>query len=75
MLTSFAKIATLLPGAIMMLGGLYGTVAFVPRVFRNPEDSLSQIVLATSAVAILWGVFQLWTSYQAFHRVHDDGDD
>ncbi|MDD5298376.1 MAG: hypothetical protein PHU46_15845 [Rhodocyclaceae bacterium] len=75
MLPSLLKFASLLPGAIMILGGLYGTVNFLPRVYRTPDDSLAQTVLATSAAAVLWGFFQLWTSYQAFHRVHDDEEE
>ena len=66
MLAILLKFGALLPGIVMFLGGAYGAVAFVPRVLRNPDDSLSQVVLATAAVAMLWGLFQLWTSYRAF---------
>lgn len=75
MLSILLKFAVLLPGMAMCLLGGYGMAAFLPRLLRNPDDSLSQIMLGTSVMAMIWGIFQLWTSYRAYHQVHDEGEE
>lgn len=72
---SILKTVSMLPGVIMILGGIYCTFVFVPKVFANPDDSMSLVVLGSSLVAVLFGVFVLWTSYRAFHMVHPDEEE